>query len=316
MSILVVGDSMLDKHTKGKVERISPEAPVPVVNAGSDSTYSLGAAANVAAQVAAYGIDCLFAYRAFEDDPDGSHDRLAQMCLDKKIRPRPLYYPDVSFPVTTKERIWAEDQQLCRVDREFTERPTGALADNWINQLTTLIDVAPITVVIFSDYDKGTLTDYIIQQVADYCLKENVLTILDPKRYSYWGLQNLTLIKPNAREVSITNMTPKQVSKELGSTWLLNTLGVGGMDLWSNGDFCTHEDSIAEPNEVIDVCGCGDTVNAMLGIALHESLDIYTAIQAASMAAAENTRHRGCYVLSKEQVAYICNQSEANDGRT
>lgn len=305
MSILVVGDAMIDVHTRGEVNRISPEAPVPVIDAEMDSTYSLGAAANVAAQVAAAKIKCFFAYRAAHNDNTGSHDKLVQMLVKEGITPVPLTFLGASFPVITKERVWTGNQQLCRIDREYKGTPVGPLLDDWIDLLKSTIKANDIRVVIFSDYDKGTLYDYVIQHVVDYCKELEVITILDPKRFSYWGLQNLTLIKPNSREVAITNMNVKEVSENLGSTYLLNTLGKDGMRLWQDGRHIYSEDTYAAPDTVKDVCGCGDTVNAFLGIALYNDNNIEKAIKIASLAAAVNIKYQGCHVLTPFEIVQV-----------
>ena len=110
-AILVVGDVMLDKHTKGNVNRLSPEAPVPIVSAGPRSEYSLGAAAHVAAQIARADIPCFLSYKEY-DDEDNSHERLFTMCIENNVRCMPLLFPGVIHPVTTKERVWAGEQQV------------------------------------------------------------------------------------------------------------------------------------------------------------------------------------------------------------
>ena len=302
MSVVVIGDSMLDVHTHGTVSRISPEAPVQVVNAGSDSLYSLGAAANVAKQVATAEIPCILMYKAFESDPDGSHERLHNLCSSVKILPEPLLFPDTCFPITTKERIWAGSQQLCRVDREHTQKPSSDLSDEWIKQVKDKLSKYNAKIVVFSDYDKGTLTDYIIQNIADYCMEKGIKTILDPKRFSYWGLQNLTLIKPNNREIAITNMSPKEISKELQDTYLLNTLGKDGMKLWQNGLHLHSVGAIGKESEVIDVCGSGDLVSAALAIGFSIDLNIEQNIRLANKMAYEGIKHRGCHTCSRQKI--------------
>ncbi len=299
---LVIGDSMIDKHTHGVVSRISPEAPVPIIDAEAESSYSLGAAGNVAAQMAAAGYKTFFAYKAYKDSTD-SHERFARMCEQANVKSRPLEYPlepGCRHPVTTKERIWAGDQQICRIDREDVSMPNEETEKEWIMELQGLIETWDIECVIFSDYNKGTLTDRLIQKIADFCWDNDMITVLDPKRYSYWGLQHLTLIKPNRKEVEITNMTPENISRELGETYLLNTLGADGMKLWQDGE-CTEEFR-AFSDDVIDVCGCGDTVTALIAIGLIRGWTIGKVIRVASHAADMNMKAKGCYILSASQI--------------
>src|SRR5690606_40728829 len=121
-----------------------------------------------------------------------------------------------------------------------------------------------ISVVVFSDYDKGTLTDRLIQTITDFCYESNIQTILDPKRHTFFGLQNLTLVKPNERELKCTLLTQEQCSEEMGKTYLLNTLGKDGMKLYKNQELILSVPTFAEPHAVRDVTGCGDNVSAMI----------------------------------------------------
>lgn len=308
--VLVVGDVMLDIHTFGEVNRLSPEAPVPIIDKEKEKV-SLGAAANVAAQIASAGIKCHLAYKTFEVDCNDMHRKFYSMCSEASIHACPLVYDGLSSYFTTKERVWANKQQICRIDQENSLKPNLRLSDEWIEQLKTLIDREKIKIVVFSDYDKGTLTDYIIQSIVDFCYKKNIITILDPKRYSYWGLQNLFLIKPNKREVSITNMNVQEISISLQDTYLLNTLGKDGMKLWKNGACIGGENIHVKPNQVVDVCGSGDTVSAFLALSFlqdilkHRPIDIKNAMLVSSIAAAENTRHMGCFTLGRKQIKTI-----------
>ncbi|MHA2010075.1 MAG: bifunctional heptose 7-phosphate kinase/heptose 1-phosphate adenyltransferase [Candidatus Hodarchaeales archaeon] len=301
MSILVVGDAMFDKHTYGECTRLSPERPVPIIDAPTQSDVFLGAAANVAAQIKAAGINCVFAYKEYADR-DNSHELLFSMCYVKGIKTVPLFYPKIQHTVTTKERIWSGDQQICRVDREDKSKPNTNTENKWIEELTKVIIERDIIGVVFSDYDKGTLTDRLIQTISDICKERGIFTILDPKRHSFYGLQNLTLIKPNEKEVKITNLTAQQCSEELGETYLLNTLGADGMMLWRNGKNISTKKSQALPSEVVDVCGCGDTVTAFLAIGLYNNKNIIDSMGDANRAAAVNLSCQGCHVLTKKEI--------------
>lgn len=303
--VLVLGDAMLDKHTKGSVTRLSPEAPVPVVDAGPISEFSLGAAANVAAQIAAADIECFFSYKEYTDSTD-SHMKLHQMCREAEIKSYPLHYPDIVHPVTTKERIWANGQQVCRIDRENKARPNGELESKWLMDIKALISNREINCVVLSDYDKGTLSDRFIQAIADYCYEKKITTILDPKRFSFWGLQHLTLIKPNEKEIAITNMPASKVSVELGNTYLLNTLGEKGMDMWHEGNHLLNVQSV-KGNDVVDVCGCGDTVTAFIAIGLVKGKKILETMKVANIAASINIQHKGCFVLDNNLVEAVFN---------
>jgi D-beta-D-heptose 7-phosphate kinase/D-beta-D-heptose 1-phosphate adenosyltransferase len=322
-TVLIIGDAMLDKHIMGRVSRISPEAPVPVIQSDLERRVFLGAAANVAAQIAEAGFSTILAHKHFtvnSTDPreqkgwlnisdltEGSE--LFDKIIEAGFDAFPLFYTGVDGPLTTKERIWTGQQQICRVDYEDKRRPTPEIEEIWIRQLLELIEDHNIETVIFSDYDKGTLTDRIIQAVADFVWDNDGLTILDPKRHSYWGLQHLTIIKPNRQEIEMTHMSPVDISKELGETWLLNTLSEDGMKLWKDGAHVASERVYSSPSEVIDVCGCGDTTTAFLAIAMLRGKKIEEAMRYASIAASVNLKHRGCHVLDQNEIDWVFDPS-------
>jgi D-beta-D-heptose 7-phosphate kinase/D-beta-D-heptose 1-phosphate adenosyltransferase len=319
--VLVVGDAMLDKHTMGRVSRISPEAPVPVIKSDLERRVSLGAAANVAAQLAEAGYSTILAHKHFTVNNTDPREQkgwlnIADLCEGAELFDKimeagfdafPLFYTGVDGPLTIKERIWTGQQQICRVDYEDKRRPSPEIEEIWIRQLLELIEDHDIHTVILSDYDKGTLTDRIIQAVADFVWDNDGLTILDPKRHSYWGLQHLTVIKPNRSEIQMTHMNAERVSEELGETWLLNTLSENGMKLWKEGRHVASERTYASSSEIIDVCGCGDTTTAFLAIALLRGEKIKDAMRYASIAASVNLKHRGCYVLDKDEIDWVFN---------
>ncbi|NIU01836.1 MAG: hypothetical protein GWN01_13275, partial [Nitrosopumilaceae archaeon] len=120
----------------------------------------------------------------------------------------------MAHPLTIKERIWANGRQVLRVDIENIEKPNKVLEDEWFDRICSVLNKKQISCVIFSDYDKGTLTDNLIQRITDVCNQDNIPTILDPKRPSFYKLKNLTLIKPNVREINSTNFEPFEVSRK------------------------------------------------------------------------------------------------------
>lgn len=298
MSILIVGDAMLDRHVYGDTERISPEAPVPVVK-WQDSEWALGAAANVAAHVSSAGEDCFFAFK-FDGKYRDDHPRTFQeKCTARGIMLRPLLMD--LCPLTVKTRVWSNGQQVCRIDQENTDVPSDALQKRWIAQLTDIVDNHEIDVVVFSDYDKGALTDNIIWEVSHHCRKRGVPTILDPKRPSFYELSKVDVIKPNRLELKSTNMLADECSAKLGAdTWLVNTLGAEGMVVYRGGVEELRCPTVAE--EVVDVCGCGDTVTALLALAMREGFEIASAVEAANKGASLTIKHKGCYVPTREEI--------------
>lgn len=301
-AILCIGDAMVDIHLFGKSERLSPEAPVPIVDVQNEE-YKLGGAANVAMHIISAGIPCVFAYKSsdmtmlnlFEEDHSDLHNKLC----NNNILCHPLLLSK-QFPVTTKKRIWSNNQQICRIDTENTDPPDALTENKWFQNIVELFDKYSIKTVICSDYNKGTLTDNLLNMVASFCKSINVPIVLDPKRPSFHKLKNFTIIKPNRKELSLTNMPAHKCSTILGNTLLVNTLGSDGVAVWQKGHCILSAPTVAE--EVFDVTGAGDSYNAMLGIALHHEMNITQAVMAANKAASYTVRHRGCYCLNQSEI--------------
>jgi len=296
--VLTIGDIMLDCAISGTTDRISPEAPVPIILKQSEK-WKLGAAANVASHITAAGVDCLLAYKAgaYEDSEDGRH--FMQMCVDRQIYLRPLQFPGYC-PITVKTRVWSGGQQVCRIDQESVSKPDVEIESAWIKHICSIIRDERVDIVVFSDYDKGTLTDPMILNIADECTRLGIKTILDPKRPTFPRFKNLTLVKPNRREIKATNLTAEECSAKMGNVWLINTLGEQGMVAYRDGKELFGCPTVAQ--EVIDVCGCGDTVTAVLALALLEGFDMHSAVKVANHGASYTIKHRGCYVLSHDEI--------------
>lgn len=294
--VLVIGDVMIDKHVRGEVKRISPEAPVPIINVIGEPEESIGAAGYIAAQISEAGHEVSVAFKHGDDG-------LQEMIWNQyDVTPYPLNESGRK-KTTTKTRVWTGDQQICRIDDEDTMKPVGIRENKRIDFLINLVSENNYDCVVFSDYNKGTLTDCIIQQVADLCKRLGILTILDPKRYSYFGLQNLFLIKPNKNEIAITNMNEVEVSKELGSTLLLSTHGEKGMSLFKNGSYLHGLDAIK--SKTVDVCGAGDITTAFLAASLVKYKDTKRAMSHATVAASMAVMKQGCYIIGRDIVDMI-----------
>lgn len=293
--ILVVGDGMLDVHLFGHSERISPEAPVPVITMDQES-ISLGGASNVAAHITAAGIRTTFAYKAANGV---DHLSFASACSARGMKTHPLIYPK-QIPVTTKKRIWSGKQQVCRVDCENTDELPLEIALTWLKQIVALTEQEDIKIIILSDYNKGTLSDELIQYIASYGAECGIKVILDPKRPTFYKIKNLFAVKPNNKELLSTNLSPVECSKKMGMTYLIHTKGKDGMSVYQNGNVVFECPTVAK--EVFDVTGCGDSVSAVLGIALFNDLDIQKAVVAANKAASYTITHIGCYVLNHKEI--------------
>lgn len=296
--VLVIGDAMLDFHIYGSTSRISPEAPIPIVHADKEEK-TLGAAANVAMHIASANLPCIFAYKHYQKEKH-SHETFGQMC-EGNLELLPLEYPG-NHKVTTKTRIWSNGQQICRLDHENLAKPKEDLELGWFEKLTDCIISNNVSVVIMSDYNKGTLTDTLIMRIADFCKERNIPTILDPKRPTFHKIGDLTIVKPNIKELNSTNFTQEQCSRRLRNTYLINTLGSEGMVVFQNGHEIYRCPTIAQ--SVFDVTGCGDSVTALMGIMFYKEpkCDVSKIVKAANKAASYTIKHLGAYVLTKQEI--------------
>lgn len=300
-NILVIGDALIDTNVVGSCERLSPEGPWPVVKIENE-TSTLGGAANVAAHISNAGLKCIFAFKMCKQEPQGSktgeifYDLLSKY---PNITAHPLYF-NGAFPVPIKKRILAGTHQICRLDFEDTTPPTKDLTFNWYLSLTKAIKHEGISTIIFSDYNKGTLTDELIQMLSNLATHSKIKTILDPKRPSFANLQRLHIIKPNGKEIPATNMTAEHISMKIKQTALVNTIGADGVKVWIDGMEIAKMPSVA--TNIVDVCGAGDSFHSVLGIAHHNGLTLLQSVAAGNKASSYAISHRGTYVLTKQEI--------------
>lgn len=280
--LLVVGDAMLDKFIAGRVTRISPEAPVPVVMFDHES-YRIGGAANVAHNVAALGGRATLIAVAGQDDAAAT---LAQACRDGGVSP--ALVGDPARPTTTKVRIVTErNQQVARIDYESDADVTGEIEGRIIAMLQQ--HAADAAAIVISDYLKGAITACVVQTAIEAGRARKIPVLIDPKIPHIDYYRGATVVTPNHHEAEIaTNMRVRsdddarlaaRVFRErAGCAAVLMTRGDQGM--WLLGDGV--EDSLpATAREVADVTGAGDTVIATMALALAAG---GTLIEAASLA--------------------------------
>jgi len=225
------------------------------------------------------------------------------MCEERGICYKPIFDGNVKVPMATKERVWAtKQQQVCRIDTEDTRSPDKTNEARYILLIQDEIEKHRPKCVIISDYSKGFITDGLIQNVSRFCRDRKIPTILDPKRPSFPKMRNLTIVKPNSREVAITNMNVETISNEMQDTLVVNTLGKDGLVVYQDGQYLFGIPTMAKPEEVTDVTSAGDGCAAMLGIGLYMGLDIKTCAIAANKAAYFIVKQLGTYVLKAEEI--------------
>lgn len=274
LKVLIIGDVMLDRYLHGQVERISPEAPVPIV-ALSKKTYSAGGAANVALNVAALGAKP-FLFSTIGMDKGG--DKLIALLAAANISTKYLQRSK-NRRTTVKTRVLAQNQQMLRFDEEDSFDLEPAAADLLLRNLTKLIAETVIDVILFQDYNKGVLTDLVIRKVLFAALKLDIPTVVDPKNKNFFAYKRVTLFKPNLKEINDnlpfqSNSTFDDLKKaanylesKLHNSRTLITLSDKGIFYSEQA----HQNILPTiPRNIADVCGAGDSVVsiAALGIAL------------------------------------------------
>jgi len=273
--ILVVGDLILDRYLWGEVERISPEAPVPVVEVKKE-TVNPGGASNVAWNLATLGAETYIA-GVLGDDENG---RLLQnLLLERGIKPIPVI--DRKRPTTEKTRIIAVSQQLLRIDRESRAKLSSDVSRSLMDSINPVMD--RLDAVIVSDYGKGVIT----ADVMEFLKSTGKPVFVDPKPSNFHLYTNITTMTPNRKEayecVKMERSAPiedvgRKIMKELNINTLLITLGGEGMALFYQGEVVRIP---AKAKKVFDVTGAGDTVIAVLTLA---KVSGATWLEAASLA--------------------------------
>jgi D-beta-D-heptose 7-phosphate kinase/D-beta-D-heptose 1-phosphate adenosyltransferase len=285
LRILVLGDFMLDHYVMGRVDRISPEAPVPVVDVEGEN-FRLGGAGNVVMNALALGAQPI-PLGVIGNDWAGSNIR--ELLAKQNISSDGLI--ESSRPTTLKTRILAHQQQVVRVDREqrvpIETNLENQLADRFIHALENLDGI------IVSDYAKGTLTPTLLSRILPAARSKNKLLCLDPKVRHFSSYSPVTIITPNQAEASSVlgypivseedlNGAAKRIMEMIDCKALLITRGDKGMALFADGKM-THVK--AKAREVYDVTGAGDTVVTSLCLALAAGADALSAVELANAAA-------------------------------
>ncbi len=287
VKVLIVGDVMLDRFWWGNVSRISPEAPVPVVNLENTSLVA-GGAANVAANVAGLGAGA-FLIGVIGDD------------VEAKLFPEILCKSNVSADflvkiparqTTIKTRVIAHSQQIVRIDQETKESLNQREEQVVWKRILSLLKIAEV--IIVSDYAKGVLTDSLLSRLITTAREKNKLVLVDPKGKNYSKYSGATLLTPNQREAAeacnLEETGPEYVEKSgnillesLSVEALLITRGEKGMSLFQKNKKIAHLNSLAR--QVYDVTGAGDTVIASLAVALASGADFCEAANIANISA-------------------------------
>ena len=318
--IAVVGDLMLDVYLWGDVHRISPEAPVPVVNIRTRTSWP-GGAANVMRNIATCGGQAV-AFGAIGEDESGRE--LINILQSFNIEPTGIISSS-SRRTTEKCRVVAGAQQLLRADFEDAVALDENSRDMICEKIIELIRSKSINAVIFDDYAKGTLSAAMLEKIIAVAREHNIITILDPKPKSGGvpPVKGLTLLKPNRSEAFAlakindhgNSIAPDEDSALLAAAekicvewepeYLLISLAAQGMALFKNGKLQKIIPTMAR--EVFDVSGAGDTVAAVCTVALASGCDVQTAAEIANFAAGVVVGKIGTAPILKDELLAVLN---------
>jgi len=303
-TIAVIGDLMLDVYIWGKVSRISPEAPVPVVEVEEES-YRLGGAANVGLNVHSLGgIPLLIGVIGY--DREGT---IVDALMKENNFEEGGVFVDEERPTTVKTRIIAHSQHVVRIDKEDKKNITKGIEDkilSFLNENKKRIDG-----IILEDYNKGVLTKSLINRVIDFANKNEIIITVDPKFDNFFEYKNVTLFKPNRKESEdalgmrldseeSVIKAGKKLKELLNSKFLLITRGEKGMTLFNSDG---QVDSIpTRARKVADVSGAGDTVIATITMALTACAEIREAATIANLAAGLVCEEVGIVPIDKENL--------------
>lgn len=297
---LVLGDFMLDTYTTGRVKRISPEAPVPVMEVLKQESRA-GGAGNVVLNLTTLGAQVLAVGRIGQD----AEGTLLKSCLSGADTTSLLVEPNYKTPV--KNRLIADSQQLIRVDFETITPLTSSIEDQILNRLNELI--SQVQIVAISDYGKGFLTTKVIQEAIQIAKRAGVATIVDPKGADFRKYQGATVLKPNLSEAyaaakmgsqcSLDDVA-KEILKIADVETLMITRSEAGISIFNQKE---RFDFPVRSKEVKDVTGAGDTVLAMISLGLANGLDIHQSSQLANIAAGLSIERLGCVQITLSELA-------------
>jgi D-beta-D-heptose 7-phosphate kinase/D-beta-D-heptose 1-phosphate adenosyltransferase len=310
-SIAVIGDCMIDKYVWGDVRRISPEAPVPIVQVESQ-TCRLGGAANVVQNLSALGITSFIVSICGNDDDGALLREMLQKagCCDEGL------HASAQRPTTVKTRILARQQQIVRVDKEIT---VDLLHEEREGLWKSVMEILPqVQGVIISDYAKGVISQPFIGELIKKCKAQRKFTAIDPKERHFDLYKGVSIITPNLKEahtalgIPFSHCSDEEIKslgwnivKKYNLPYLLITLSERGMALFEReGSVFTHLPTVAR--KVFDVTGAGDTVISVYSSAITCGAKPYEAAFLANHAAGLTVAELGTAYVDSRSLLEAC----------
>jgi rfaE bifunctional protein kinase chain/domain len=304
--ILILGDVMLDEYIWGSVSRISPEAPVPVVEV-MDESVKLGGAANVALNVKTLG-DIPLLVSIVGNDKNG--EKLKELLASSEISSQGIFV-DENRRTTAKTRIIAHSQQVVRADRENTEELSSDMTFQLVDFIKKKIKEEKISALLISDYGKGVISLKLLNEVIDLARNNNIFISVDPKETNFMNYKGVSIITPNHSEAGFAygkRIKDEKSLEEVGwgllekleAEALLITRGEKGMSLFEKDKMLTNFPTVAK--EVYDVTGAGDTVISALTSAHSAGANLKEAALISNHAAGIVVGEIGTAQVTKEEL--------------
>lgn len=302
--IAVVGDMMLDGYFWGDVKRISPEAPVPIVEI-DNQFFRFGGAANVVLNVEKLGA-IPFPFGIIGNDSEGKI--LNGLFRDNNVNYFDGLITDDSRPTTVKIRVIASNQQIVRIDKELKTNVSSSVEDKIIYNFNKIID--EIDAVILEDYNKGVLTQRVVTEIISIAKSHNKIVTVDPKFSNFFLYQNVDVFKPNRKEledalgkrfenqIEIENAA-RELADKLNANYILLTQGEKGSVLIGKDETMRVP---TKARKVADVSGAGDTVISTLTVALCAGANITEAAYLANYAGGLVCEEVGIIPIKSEQL--------------
>ncbi|MBS1730738.1 MAG: carbohydrate kinase [Bacteroidetes bacterium] len=311
LPVVVVGDIMLDTYQWGNVERISPEAPVPILS-HTHTEYRIGGAGNVALNTVALGASTTL-FSVIGKDATG--DMLLKILEKENIQTQHIIRSS-GRPTTNKIRIMSRNQQMMRIDEEIKDDIDADLENEFIENFKSFITSNNIAVVIFEDYNKGVLTKNCIGEMLTFCNEKKILTAVDPKHKNFFEYKHTGIFKPNLKEVKEAlhileekmdihsfQKVHDQLQKIISNKISLITLSEKGIFAQSD----QGSEIIPSYNrDIADVSGAGDTVIAVASLVYAVSGDMMLAAKIANIAGGLVCEEAGTVAISKKRLQEEC----------
>jgi rfaE bifunctional protein kinase chain/domain len=307
----VIGDVMLDTYMWGRVDRISPEAPVPVVSL-EEKEYRIGGAGNVALNAQSLGAD-VFLLSVMGDDEDAA--KLETLLKQSRIHTEFLL-KSANRITTNKTRIISRNQQMMRLDAEITTDLDKKNEEALLRQVRSFIQTHDPDVMIFEDYNKGVLTGKVIEEVITLCKEAGVLTAVDPKRKNFFSYHSADIFKPNLIEVKEgLNLLAEEVDASLLNRIhleLKNVLGhkISFITLSDKGVFYQQDGRASiipsHLRNVADVSGAGDTVIAVAALVYAATKNVRLMAEIANIAGGLVCEEVGTVTIDKVRLQTEC----------